>query len=182
MLVLTRFLLSESVVTFKVWPRLQLSSPFCSDCRHFLFRLTQLDEKPSLREEGDETGMRGGGGGRGVNQWLHPLSPRLPPPPHPHLSFTLLLLQLAGFMRLISDNLAVTRHCTQPLLIFNEGSGSQLFELLMAAHFFFQWYLFVLRPPRRFQKLLCTKAFNAKLSEMNTLVYKSDVELWDKAE
>jgi len=34
-----------------------------------------------------------------------------------------LLLNHTGFMRFISDNLAVTRHCTQPLLIFNEGSG-----------------------------------------------------------
>lgn len=41
---------------------------------------------------------------------------------HPsHLSLTLLLLlDFTRFMRLISDNLAVTRHCTQPLLIFND--------------------------------------------------------------
>lgn len=42
------------------------------------------------------------------------------------------------FMPLISDNLPVTRHCTQPLSIFNEASGRQLFELLMDQ--VFQWH------------------------------------------
>lgn len=69
---------------------------------------------------------------RGTNQWLHPLAP--------YLSFT--LLHRAGFMRLISDNLAVTRHCTQPLLIFNEGSGPSTAAFWAFKGRVFQWHFY----------------------------------------
>ena len=77
-----------------------------------------------------------------------------PPPSTHNLFLTLLLfsLYLAGFMRLILDNLAVTRHCTQPLLIFNEGSGPSA-PAFWAFNGEFSSHICALWPLRHFPKI-----------------------------
>lgn len=79
-------------------------SSVCSQASSdWLSSLKNILEGGGVRQAGTE--------GRITDSSLPPATPRLP--------FT----RLGGFMRLISDNLVVTRHCTQPLLIFDEGSG-----------------------------------------------------------
>lgn len=73
-----------------------------------------------------ETISEGGGGGGAEGRITDSI---------PHL----LLLHLAGFMRLILDNLVVTRHCTQPPLIFNEGSGPSAAAFWAFNGRVFQW-------------------------------------------
>lgn len=74
------------------------------------------------REEGC-----GAGGHRGTNHWLQP-SPSHPSPPfHPPRWFH-------------ADSLVVTRHCTQPLLIFDEGSGPSVAAFWAFNGTVFQWH------------------------------------------
>lgn len=122
MLIHTQLLLSEVTVTFKVWLSFWHLFSFCpSVFFSSVSSRASLDWLSSMKNHfwgKREMGQRGAEGRicDSILYLLFFLSP--------YLSFTLLLLHLTGFMCLISGNLAVTRHCTQPLLIFNEGSGS----------------------------------------------------------